>query len=77
MEKYICKKCNTVIASSVCEIKKEKYYYTLINNYNMNSVNNIGMEDMPVSFKMHYRNITDITESGDVVCPICNKVHKK
>lgn len=75
--RYVCKNCNTVIEKDICDISKKEYYYTYIKSYDINSIHNKDIDDSSVSFKMHYRNITDMTESGQVICPICHKVHKQ
>ena len=67
---YLCSSCHTVIKENLCPVKGLSYYTTSIYGYKIRD--QIGDD---TSSLLHYRNITNITKDGEIICPCCNKVH--
>lgn len=73
---YECPTCRTVLEYGFCPTYKKTYQYTRISGL---TKSRISGEDWLVKRKkeaqMYYRNITNLTEDMEIVCPYCNKVH--
>ena len=65
-DSYECGACRTVIRAHICPEKGENYYSTAIKNF----VRKLRGEGL-----YHYRNITQISDEGIFLCPICGKEH--
>ena len=78
---YECESCKTLITDTVCPNKEEPYSYIDIIGYEREvfDIEHFKGEEWMYYRKlealMHYRNITRIDDEGNVICPICNKIH--
>lgn len=73
-KKYVCNSCRMYIVEKKCKVTKENYYLTSIYNYNDKEKNNVEVYNDP-SALYHYRNITDVSEKGQFICPRCRRYH--
>ncbi len=81
---YECDNCRTRILKSICSETGDTYFATTIKNRysqfvtnDFDSTHNADLYDKYLEGRLFYRNITDLTQEGDIVCPICQKAHLK
>ncbi|MDE6660932.1 MAG: hypothetical protein K2J93_03800 [Anaeroplasmataceae bacterium] len=73
---YECSSCRTVLEVAHCPEQNKTYLYTQIAG-----LNKVRIEGDPWLVKrkqeaqMYFRNITQINEDMEILCPYCNKVH--
>lgn len=78
---YECGYCRTVITEKLCPSSGEKYFATHIKNFSKNrAAMPLASRDKYLFSKeaealLHFRNITSITERGDILCPHCKENH--
>lgn len=78
---YECKICRCEIKEEVCPKTKETYFITKIKKYQSFIDKNKSYEqrkflhDHYAEGQFHFRNITQITSNGKVICPKCGEVH--
>lgn len=74
---YECLSCRTQIFHGVCPDTKRKYFYTKIAGFRKPA----GQDDEPWLAKrksearMFFRNVTELTDDMEPVCPHCGRVH--
>jgi ribosomal protein L37AE/L43A len=80
---YQCDSCMTQIKENTCTETKRKYYYTDNAHLKKYAISRSDFKkdddwsyDKQVESQMYFRNITKINHQGDIICPICNKVHE-
>ena len=83
-QQYECENCRTVVKIGECSEVGETYYYTKIShledvnlqplNY---SKNNEWLYNRKIESRMFFRNITKVDKDGNIICPMCGKVHEK
>ncbi|MCI2111045.1 MAG: hypothetical protein LKK13_01740 [Bacilli bacterium] len=78
-----CDRCHTRIVDARCD-DGTPYIYTTIDGKRPEPIRKSDFsKDEEWLYKrkaealLHFRNITPIDEKGEIVCPICGKVHKK
>jgi hypothetical protein len=81
---FACDNCRTEIHEGHCVETGKAYFYTTIGGSKRVEINrsDFGKDEQwlynrKVESLMHFRNITPINEKGEVVCPLCGKVHKE
>ncbi|HNX16471.1 MAG TPA: hypothetical protein PKO28_03835 [Bacilli bacterium] len=79
---FVCPDCRTEIYEDTCLDSGKKYFYTKIANFKPASISALATTDYGKWFKerkieaaYYYRNITDINEEGEIVCPECHHIH--
>ncbi len=78
---YVCESCKTLITDTICPNKEEPYSHIDILGYEKDiyDIEKYKGEDWlyyrKLEAMMHYRNITRIDDEGNIICPICNKIH--
>jgi hypothetical protein len=78
---YECESCRTLIVDAVCDKTGKRYSYTDILGYEKESIDSNKYKDEEWLYYrkkeaiLHFRNITKLDDDGNVVCPICKKVH--
>lgn len=77
-----CRICRAKITEKVCEKTSESYYVSEIVKYKsvLGGSRSSGasadfLHDRRVEAQMHFRNITDITPEGGIICPRCGRTH--
>jgi hypothetical protein len=80
---YQCDSCMTQIKENTCTETKRKYYYTDNAHLKKYAISRSDFKkdddwsyDKQVESQMYFRNISKINHQGDIICPICNKVHE-
>lgn len=77
-EVYTCSACRTEIGSSFCNETQKTFYYTRIANLRKPTLP--ARKDWLTARKkeaqMYFRNITELDDNMEIVCPHCGKVHK-
>ena len=80
---YQCNDCLIQIKEGMCTETNKPYYYTLSKHIKEQYIYNADIIDddnwfyrKQIESSMYFRNITKIDESGDIICPHCNQVHK-
>lgn len=68
-----CPSCHTVTRESVCPETEKHYYATTVPGYRLSAGDREYSRD--TSVMLRYRNITALTEKGDILCPHCGKIH--
>ncbi len=68
-EKHFCKLCRTEITDNVCPETERSYKAVSISNLKINK------SSLRSDALMHFRNITEISNSADIICPHCGKIH--
>lgn len=83
-EVHSCISCRTVIGKHTCPNTHKSYLYTEIANFHKKKVEdeqiestNEWLEKRKKESAMYYRNITDIDDDLNVVCPFCEQAHFK
>jgi len=81
---YKCDNCWTIINEDTCPENGEKYFYTTISNLKVTRIDpSLYNEDSRwlynkrVESLMYFRNITKISNKGEIICPSCGHVHSK
>ena len=73
---YECMSCRTILSNGFCPTNKKTYPYIKIAGL---ARTRISGEEWLIRRKreaqMFFRNITEITEDLEIVCPYCNKIH--
>ncbi len=74
---YGCASCRTEIHEERCPDTGEEYFYTKIADFTPPTLDDDSpwLAERKAEGKMYFRNITDIDEDGNAVCPHCGKVH--
>ncbi|MDE6407411.1 MAG: hypothetical protein K2K48_01305 [Anaeroplasmataceae bacterium] len=73
---YECTSCRTVIKYGYCSNHKKTYHYTQIANLTKSRIEgDAWLVKRKLEAQMYFRNITDITEDMEILCPYCNQVH--
>ncbi len=79
---YECEDCRTRVIKTICPETKQAYCYTEIINLPKKNLHfeNYSIEDKWIyerkaEAQMYFRNITKITEHGEIICPICHQIH--
>lgn len=75
---YECFSCRTEISTATCPTSGKTYAYTRISGLNKTDVDNddAWLAKRKLEAQMYFRNITNLTEDMEIVCPICHSVHK-
>ncbi len=74
---YVCRSCRTEIVDCECPTTKKTYTYTGISGFSSQMVNDeVWLKNRKVEAQLYFRNITDITEDLEVVCPHCKQIHR-
>lgn len=74
---FVCPSCRTEIGEGFCEEKSKPFYYTGIANFTAKVVdNNDWLADRKKEAAMYFRNITELGDDAQIVCPHCGKKHK-
>jgi hypothetical protein len=76
-----CKKCRTLIEERICETSGKRYYTSGIFEYRQKSQAGMTRRDKFLHEKftesqLFFRNITEMTPSGENICPICGKINR-
>lgn len=81
---YECHSCRTTIKRTTCPDTDKPYYITGISMLKPKEVTKTlynkeeeWVYSRKVESLLYYRNITKIDNKGNVICPICHKVHLK
>jgi len=79
---YVCPDCRTEIYEDTCLETGKTYYYTKISNFkpfNLLHVSNLNygqwLNERKLEAAYYYRNITEMNDEGEIVCPVCREVH--
>lgn len=74
---YECYSCRTEIGDDYCPDTKKNYPYTKIANFKRSfvSFDDDWLSKRKREAQMYFRNITDVDDDIDIVCPHCGKVH--
>ncbi len=80
---YTCNGCKTNINDTFCEKTEKKYTFTNIHNLHGTKIkkdsyskNDMWMYSRKLESQMHFRNITNLNDNMEIICPYCNEVHK-
>jgi len=80
---YECPTCHTILKEAVCPSSGVSYFYTQIAGKRTDQVRagDYKKEDQwlyqrKAEAVMHFRNITRVTDKGDIICPSCESIHK-
>ena len=80
---YECPTCHMVLREASCPTTGDPYFYTQISGKRTDQVHaaDYKKEDQwlyqrKAEAVMHFRNITRVTDKGDIICPSCGSVHK-
>ena len=79
---YECPICKTEIHDAYCLTKQKEYHYTKLAHFKAKTEDLISFRDdewlynRKIESMMYFRNITKIDENGEIVCPLCGKVHE-
>ncbi|MCQ2795437.1 MAG: hypothetical protein MJ214_04475 [Bacilli bacterium] len=76
-DQWLCPACRTKIIKHSCPTTKKTYYSTTIDGFLVDPINNVEMlgNVFDRSKALHYRNISDINEFGEPICPHCGQHH--
>lgn len=81
-ERYECPSCNLVIKKTICPTTGKAYFYTslnLINRVNLlnndSNLNSKWIYNRRLEGSLFFKNITRINQYGEIICPICGKIH--
>lgn len=76
---YSCASCRTEIGASACPATKKPYYYTRIANLAKPLILNDEewLAKRKLEAQMYFRNITELNDQAEIVCPHCRKVHQR
>jgi len=81
---YQCANCMTQIKTGVCDETKKPYFYTDNSHLKKTVMHKSDFKhdeqwyyQKQIESLMYFRNITKINNNGEIICPHCNKVHKK
>lgn len=73
---FECKSCRTRIGESTCPTTKKTFFYTEITGLAQQSIHKDSwLYARKKEAQMYFRNITEITEDLEVVCPHCKQIH--
>ncbi len=75
---YECASCRTEIGTGYCPDTDKSYTYTKIANFKRRipSVNNDWLFKRKREAQMYFRNITELDEDMEIICPHCGKIHQ-
>ncbi len=76
---YYCKTCRLSILDIYCPENKKDFFATSITNLKLQKIEGHLKENDFNRYKekvLYYRNITDIDELGNIICPYCHKIHR-
>ncbi|HPG43926.1 MAG TPA: hypothetical protein PLJ98_08990, partial [Acholeplasmataceae bacterium] len=80
---YQCDSCMTQIKENTCTETRRKFFYTDNAHLKKYAIQRSDFKkdddwsyDKQVESQMYFRNITKINHQGDIICPICNKIHE-
>lgn len=69
---FVCRKCLAEVKLCTCPVTGEQYRTTGLSGYKIRSGEKIGNDNASL---LHYRSITELTDRGDHICPLCKRVH--
>ena len=76
---YECVVCRAEIKKEICPLTEQEYYTSGIRRYVSERARSVErqkfLHDRYAEARLHFRNITRITDEGVPICPRCNKVH--
>lgn len=74
---YECLSCRTQIYKNLCPTKRRVYYYTKIAGLKKTAVggDELWLAKRKTEAQMFFRNITNLTDDMQPICPHCNRVH--
>ena len=73
---YECSSCRTQIVDTECPVTQKTYSYTKISGLtNPVLQNDKWLRYRKIEAQMYFRNITEITEDLEIVCPHCKQIH--
>lgn len=73
---YECRSCRTRIVETTCPTMNKSYTYTEISGLHKQSVKKDSwLYARKKEAQMYFRNITDITDELDTICPHCKQIH--
>ncbi|MBO5020562.1 MAG: hypothetical protein J6D52_07850, partial [Clostridia bacterium] len=79
---YECEICRTQIVNDVCPETQQPYFYTTVKNLILSQKEYIPLNKREeILYKrqreaqMYFRNITELGENGEIICPRCHKIH--
>lgn len=73
---YTCESCRTEIGLKKCDETDSNFYYTTISDLPKKKINpkeESWLKKRNIESQMYFRNITDLNERGEIVCPHCHK----
>lgn len=75
---YTCPACRTEIDVGYCNETEKKFYYTRIANFSKPTTfaPNDWLAKRRKEAQMYFRNITELDENMEIICPHCGKKHK-
>lgn len=75
---YECSMCRTQVAYAVCPTNGSTYAYTRIAGLSKTVLDDSDrwLAKRKEEAQMYFRNITRLTKDMEIVCPVCNRIHK-
>ncbi len=74
---YKCASCRTEIKTSHCPTFGRPFHFTKISGLTNRATDGDGwLLERQKEAQMYFRNITKISDDGEIICPHCNKVHE-
>ena len=79
---YQCESCKTLITDTLCKKTKETYSFTKIIGYEPEVLdikkykNEEWLYYRKKEAMLHFRNITQLDEEVNIICPLCNDIHE-
>ena len=80
-EGWECSRCRTKIFERKCPKSQERYFATTIKHFTPKVLQDDSsragryINHKKAEAAMNFRNITKISESGDLICPLCDNLH--
>lgn len=81
-DQFECNTCHMIIKKAKCDMQNKSYFYAgfppeiVDQKAVINSFSNKWLLNKTIEGLYHYRNITKINASGDIICPECGEIHK-
>lgn len=73
---YICLSCRTEIGKENCGIENKSFFYTRITGLEQRDLKgDIWLLKRKKEAQMYFRNITEINDKMEVICPYCKQIH--
>ncbi len=75
---YTCTSCRTEIGVGYCDETDKNFYYTGITDFKSVEAtdDNDWLADRKKEARIYFRNITELSDKMEIVCPHCGKIHK-